>query len=221
MPSFGIEILDKPPYLKMQISSLKLLARIRASQTTSPPRSLIIRSNKKNSHHILSNSAPTSCQKVNSTKGDSSLVLAAPSPRVSAPKPQSYLTHNMPHHMSLQHLHLSKSTDFENPIKASQRPMSVRVKTSSSLYSLPSFPPEASVTVSPRSASSNRLSHHEPLTEPQISAKPPLVKEASLARLSLICIFICRLVPSMKKAFILFIYVFLTFVSLGLILLQP
>ena len=183
MPNFGVEILSEAPYLKMQISNLKLLPRLRASQTTSPPRSLVLRSNKKNPHHVLSSSAPTSYLRINTTKGDSSLIFASPSPRNSISKPHSNLAHNIPHHMSLQHLHLSKSNDFETPTKAPPRPNSVRVKTSSSLYSLPNFSAETSVAVSPRSASSNRLSHHEPLADSQTAAKPSWLKESKSGRL--------------------------------------
>ena len=162
----------------MQVPSLKILSRLRLSQTTSPPRSLVIRNNKKNSHHMLSSSAPNSYLRINATKTESTGVASSPTSRNQVVKPSSNLTQSLPHHKSLQNIDLSKTSEFYSPSKPHPRPVSVRAKMSSSLYSLPNLSAETNVTVSPRSASSNRLSHHEALADPQFMAKLGLTKQA-------------------------------------------
>ena len=180
MPNFAIEIFDKPPYLKLEGCNFKDLTRLRPAQTTSPPQSLNLRNKKKkNSFNILSSSAPTSYQRINTTKADSSAAVNLSGARNGPPRHSTVLTNSLPHHMSLQHISLSKSGDFEKP---SPRPMSVRAKMSSSLYSLPNLSAEASTLASPRSASSNRLSHHEPLADPNTMSKWSLSKEGRASR---------------------------------------
>lgn len=136
--------------------------RLRPVKTTSPPRSLNLK-NKKN-FNILSSSAPTSYMRINMSKSDFASVSNPLSSRSS-----KQLHNHLPHHMSLQHLNLNNSSDFDLSSKPEPRPTSVRVKGSSSLYSLPTTNAEVGVHVSPRANNSNRFSHHEPLTDSQVT----------------------------------------------------